>query len=167
MSSNVASAGSGLSASALAMAALAAASKRATNSGSRSVMAASLAWTAAVYSIPAKSPGCTHLERLLDEAPDPYTQGRILDTLVAMHPLSLLDTLIRLARSSRGQAFRVRVESHIAALADDSRLVRLPNDLGHLAYEAAIARNVRFQRKGFRQLVILANGTSHRSPART
>jgi len=100
------------------------------------------------------------VERLLGEAPDADTQGRILDTLMAMHPPKLLDVLIRLARSSRLRALRARVEGAIAALADDGRLMRLPNDLNHVAYEAAIVRDIRFLRKGIRQIAVLANGAS-------
>lgn len=100
------------------------------------------------------------LERLLGKAPDAGTQGQILDTLVAMRPPKLLDVLIRLAHSSRGPALRASAMRHIAALADNSRLMRLPNDLGHVAYEAAVVRNVRFLRTGIRRVTILANGAS-------
>jgi hypothetical protein len=100
------------------------------------------------------------LERKLGEAPDADTQVPILDTLVAMRPPRLIDTLIRLARASREPTLRARVEDYITASADDGRLMRLPNDLSHVAYEAAIVRDIRFQRKGIRQIAVLANGAS-------
>jgi hypothetical protein len=100
------------------------------------------------------------LERLLGEAPNPHIQGRILDTLVAMHPSKLLDVLIRLARSSQRGALQAQAEGYIAVLADSGRVMRLPGGLSHVAYEAAIVRGVRFRRKGIRLVVILANGVS-------
>ncbi|MCC6188892.1 MAG: HEAT repeat domain-containing protein [Anaerolineales bacterium] len=114
----------------------------------------------AALALPEFAEAAGDLERLPGEAPDADSQGQILDTLVAMRPPKLLDVLIRLVRSSRGLALRARIESHIVAFANDGRLMRLPNDLNHVAYEAAIVRNIRFQRKGIRQAVILANGAS-------
>jgi hypothetical protein len=102
----------------------------------------------------------TDLERWLGEAPDAGTQCQILDTLVAMRSPRLLDVLIRLARSSQWRALQAQILGYIAAIADDGRLMRLPNDLNHVAYEAAIVRDIRFQRKGIRQIAVLANGAS-------
>jgi hypothetical protein len=107
---------------------------------------------------PAAAEAADDLERLLNKAPDADTQGPILDTLVAMRPPRLLDVLIRLARSSRVQALRAKAENYIAASANVASLLRLPNHLTYVAYEVAIMRDIRFQRKGLRQVVIGANG---------
>jgi hypothetical protein len=109
---------------------------------------------------PAFADAAGALERRLDEAPDADIQSQILDTLVAMRRPRLLDILIRQARSSREPALRAKAEHYVAALADVPRLLRLSNDLRHVAYEAAIVRDIRFQRKSIRQVVILANGVS-------
>ncbi len=108
--------------------------------------------------LPDFSEAAADLERLLDEAPDADTQGQVLDTLAAMRPPKLLNVLIRVARTSRWPALREKAENYLAALADVASLLRLPKNLGDVAYGAAIVRDVRCQRKGLRQIVILANG---------
>ena len=112
----------------------------------------------AAFAYPDFSAGAGDVERLLSLVSEAAAQRQILETLIAMQAPNLTGVLIRLSQFRRWPHLWERASQYDADTTDLDILAYSLGSLRHLAYRAAIRRNVRVRRIGLRLTVILANG---------
>lgn len=96
--------------------------------------------------------------RLLEQDAEARVQREALETLIAMRATGLFEILLHLARSSHWPEVGEYACRCLAEMADFRSLLDLSNDLRPIVYQAAILRDVRFQREMFHQKTVFANG---------